>query len=335
MTKGIITLAHGSGGKPTQDLIINHILPRFDSPALKQLLDSALLECPGKIAFTSDAFTVRPIFFPGGDIGKLAVSGSVNDLAAMAAEPLFLSASFILEEGLEIEELDLVLESMSKTCEETGIALVTGDTKVVEKGAGDKLYIATSAIGIRRQSPDPQPSLILPGDAILITGPIGNHEIAVLQAREHFFRELKLESDCAPVWPLIDSLLEAGLRVKAMRDPTRGGLATTLAELARASRLCLQIEESRIPVESGVKAACEMLGLDPLYLACEGRMIIIVSQESVQEALSVLKKHPLGTQAALIGKVLEKPEGVALLSTRIGGRRLLMPLSGEQLPRIC
>jgi hydrogenase expression/formation protein HypE len=335
MKKEIITLAHGSGGKPTQDLIENHILPRFGNPALKQLLDSALLECPGRIAFTSDAFTVRPIFFPGGDIGKLAVSGSVNDLAALAAEPLFLSASFILEEGLEIGELDEVLESMSKTCAETGIALVTGDTKVVEKGAGDKLYIASSAIGIRRQNPDPHPSLISPGDAILITGPVGDHEIAVLQAREHFFRELELESDCAPLWPLIKSLLAAGLKVKAMRDPTRGGLATVLAELARASRLCLQIEESRVPVKSSVLAACEMLGLDPLYLACEGRMVIIVSEESAQEALTILRAHPLGAQAAIIGEVLEKPEGRALLSTRIGGRRILAPLSGEQLPRIC
>jgi len=335
MKKEIITLAHGSGGRPTQDLIERHILPRFDSTPLKQLLDSALLECSGRLAFTTDAFVVHPIFFPGGDIGKLAVSGSINDLAAVAAEPLFLSASLILEEGLEVEELDRVLESMSRTCKEAGVALVTGDTKVVEKGAGDKLYISTSAIGVRRQIPDPQPALISPGDAILVTGPIGEHGMAVLQARESFFCNLELQSDCAPVWPLIDSLLKAGLKINAMRDPTRGGLATTLAELARESGLCLQAEEDKIPIGETVRAACDMLGLDPLYLACEGRMVIILPKKNAEKALTVLKGHPLGTQAMLIGECLEKPEGVALLSTRIGGRRVLAPLSGEQLPRIC
>jgi len=335
MKKEIITLQHGSGGRPTQELIERLILPRFSSPALRQLLDSALVECSGRIAFTTDAFVVRPIFFPGGDIGKLAVSGAVNDLAAVAAEPLFLAASFVLEEGLEVEELDRVLESMSKTCKEAGIALVAGDTKVVEKGAGDKIYISTSAIGVRKQNPDPQPALISPGDAIIVTGPIGEHGMAVLQARENFFRDLELESDCAPIWPLIDSLLKAGLKISAMRDPTRGGLATTLSELARDSRLCLQVDEGKIPIGKTVQAACDMLGLDPMYLACEGRMVIVLPQESAGRALEVLRGHPLAQNAALIGECLGEPQKVALLSTRIGGRRILQPLSGEQLPRIC
>jgi hydrogenase expression/formation protein HypE len=335
MKKEIITLQHGSGGRPTQELIERLILPRFSSPALRQLLDSALVECSGRIAFTTDAFVVRPIFFPGGDIGKLAVSGAVNDLAAVAAEPLFLAASFVLEEGLEVEELDRVLESMSKTCKEAGIALVAGDTKVVEKGAGDKIYISTSAIGVRKQNPDPQPALISPGDVIIVTGPIGEHGMAVLQARENFFRDLELESDCAPIWPLIDSLLKAGLKISAMRDPTRGGLATTLSELARDSRLCLQVDEGKIPIGKTVQAACDMLGLDPMYLACEGRMVIVLPQESAGRALEVLRGHPLAQNAALIGECLGEPQKVALLSTRIGGRRILQPLSGEQLPRIC
>jgi len=335
MKKEIITLQHGSGGRPTQELIERHILPRFSSPALRQLLDSALVECSGRIAFTTDAFVVRPIFFPGGDIGKLAVSGAVNDLAAVAAEPLFLAASFVLEEGLEVEELDRVLESMSKTCKEAGIALVAGDTKVVEKGAGDKIYISTSAIGVRKQNPDPQPALISPGDAIIVTGPIGEHGMAVLQARENFFRDLELESDCAPIWPLIDSLLKAGLKISAMRDPTRGGLATTLSELARDSRLCLEVDEGKIPIGKTVQAACDMLGLDPMYLACEGRMVIVLPQESAGRALEVLRGHPLAQNAALIGECLGEPQKAALLSTRIGGRRILQPLSGEQLPRIC
>ena len=335
MKKEIITLQHGSGGRPTQELIERLILPRFSSPALRQLLDSALVECSGRIAFTTDAFVVRPIFFPGGDIGKLAVSGAVNDLAAVAAEPLFLAASFVLEEGLEVEELDRVLESMSKTCKEAGIALVAGDTKVVEKGAGDKIYISTSAIGVRKQNPDPQPALISPGDVIIVTGPIGEHGMAVLQARENFFRDLELESDCAPIWPLIDSLLKAGLKISAMRDPTRGGLATTLSELARDSRLCLQVDEGKIPIGKTVQAACDMLGLDPMYLACEGRMVIVLPQESAGRALEVLRGHPLAQNAALIGECLGEPQKVALLQTRIGGRRILQPLSGEQLPRIC
>lgn len=333
--KKIVTLSHGSGGKATQDFIKGHILSRFDFPPLEELLDSALLEFSGRLAFTTDAFVVRPIFFPGGDIGKLAVSGSVNDLAAVAAQPLFLSVSLILEEGLELEELDLVLESMKKTCDDVGMKLATGDTKVVEKGAGDKIYISTSGIGARKQNPDPRPGLIRPGDLILVTGGIGEHGIAVLQARERFFKDLEVNSDCAPLWPLVEILLKEGVKIHAMRDPTRGGLATALSELARESNLCLEIEEEKIPVQETVRGACEMLGLDPLYLACEGRMIIILPPEDSLKGLNLLKEHPLGRGAVSIGRCLEKPPGIALLSTKIGGRRVLSPLAGEQLPRIC
>lgn len=332
----IITLAHGSGGKLTQELIEDHFLPRFKSKTLSELLDSALIYPPAcKLAFTTDAFVVKPPFFPGGNIGKLAVCGSVNDLTCVGAKPLFMSLSFILEEGLKLSDLDIILDSIGQNAEELGIEIVCGDTKVVEAGSADKIFISTSAIGLRQMAEDPAPSSIIPGDKILLTGPIGDHGMAVLQARENFFQSLDLISDCAGLWPVISSLIEQGIKIHAMRDPTRGGLATILAELARSSGFCVEVKDNLIPVRETVGAACQMLGIDPLFLACEGRMVIVVAKEDEEKALGILRKNPLSSEATCIGACLSEPKERALLLTEIGGKRILEPLTGEQLPRIC
>jgi hydrogenase expression/formation protein HypE len=338
-----VTLAHGGGGRLTQQLVEEHFLPRFSNPTLERsgadplraMLDSALLEAHGPLAFTTDGFVVRPIFFPGGDIGRLAVCGAVNDLASVGAEPLWLAASFILEEGMPFDQLDRVLDSMAATAREAGIVLVAGDTKVVERGAGDHIYIVTSAIGQLRLDPPPQPSLIRSGDAILVSGFLGDHGIAVLQAREHFFDEVPVASDCAPLWPLVQALAEAGVTPHALRDPTRGGLATVVAELSAARGLAFLLDEDTIPVRGPVQAACEMLGLDPLYLANEGKLVVVLPEVQAKRALETLRSYPLGRDACRVGIVLEDTNGLALLRSRIGGTRILESLSGEQLPRIC
>lgn len=331
----VVTMAHGSGGKLTQELIEEHFWPRFTNPALDSFLDSSILEVQREIAFTTDAFVVKPIFFPGGTIGKLAVCGTINDLASVGAQPVYLSASFILEEGLTWKELDAVLDSMAEAANEAKVKLVAGDTKVVERGAGDKIYISTSGIGYPKVDPVPQPRRMENGDAILITGSIGNHGLAVLQARNSFFTNLPVESDCAPLWGLVEALLTAKIPIHAMRDPTRGGLATVASELAQASQLAVTLQEDRIPIDAPVQAACDMLGLDPLTLANEGKLVIIVPYAAVNEALSVLHRHRYGRRAERIGDVQCQPEGLALLRSRIGGTRILESLSEELLPRIC
>jgi hydrogenase expression/formation protein HypE len=335
MKSNVVTLAHGSGGKLTRQLIEEHFWPRFTNPALDSFLDSSILEVEEEIAFTTDAFVVKPIFFPGGNIGKLAVCGTINDLASVGAQPVYLSASFILEEGLAWTELDAVLESMAVTANEAKVRLVAGDTKVVERGAGDKIYISTSGIGYRRVDPVPQPKRMENGDAILITGAIGNHGLAVLQARNSFFTKLPVESDCAPLWGLVEALVTAKIPIHAMRDPTRGGLATVANELAQASRLAVTLQEDQIPIDVPVQAACDMLGLDPLTLANEGKLVIIVPSAAANEALRVLHLQNYGCRAKRIGDVQCQPEGLALLRSRIGGTRILESLSGEPLPRIC
>lgn len=335
MKEPVITLAHGGGGKLTEELVREHFLPHFQNQELAELLDSAILPLTGSLAFTTDAFVVRPIFFPGGDIGKLAVCGAVNDLAAVAAQPLFLSASFIIEEGLSLNLLDRVLDSMGQVSREVALKLVCGDTKVVEKGAGDQLYISTSAIGILKQNPPPTPRLIQKGDAIVLSGAVGEHGLAVLQAREHFFGELNVASDCAPLWPLVEKLLLEGVEIHAMRDPTRGGLATIVAELARTSNLAFVLEEDKIPVGSAVQAACNMLGLDPLYLANEGKMLFVVPGRIGEKVQEILQSHPLAREARIIGEVCAEPQGIALLRGKVGGTRLLEAVAGEPLPRIC
>jgi hydrogenase expression/formation protein HypE len=335
MKSNIVTIAHGSGGKLTQQLIEEHFWPRFANPALGSFLDSSILDVAKEIAFTTDAFVVKPIFFPGGTIGKLAICGTINDLVSVGAQPVYLSASFILEEGLSWDELDAVLDSMAETAKEANVELVAGDTKVVERGAGDKIYISTSGIGYRKVDPVPQPKRMENGDAILISGSIGDHGMAVLQARNSFFTKLPVESDCAPLWGLVEALLEAKIPIHAMRDPTRGGLATVASELAQASQLAVILQEDRIPIDAPVQAACDMLGLDPLTLANEGKLVIVVPSAAANEALRVLRRHAYGRRAERIGDVQWQPEGLALLRSRIGGTRILESLSGESLPRIC
>jgi hydrogenase expression/formation protein HypE len=278
---------------------------------------------------------VDPIFFPGGDIGKLSVCGTINDLAVGGAKPLYLSASFIIEEGMSLRELDRVVRSMALTAKTAGVMIVTGDTKVVERGKGDKLFINTTGIGSLDDSIDLSPTLIKPGDLIIVSGTIGDHGIAILTHREGIDMQTPIESDCAPLHELINDMLSVSNGIKAMRDATRGGIATVLNEFAATSGCALLISECDIPVKDAVRGACEILGFDPLYLANEGKLVAVVSECSAEKTISVMKQNILGRDAAIIGRVVEEPAGKVLLETPIGNKRILGMLSGEQLPRIC
>jgi hydrogenase expression/formation protein HypE len=336
MKQDKILLSHGSGGKLSYQLTQEIFLKAFDNELLSPLNDQAVFDLPAsRLAFTTDSFVVNPIFFPGGDIGKLSVCGTVNDLAVGGAEPLYLSASFIIEEGILIEELRIIVNSMAQTAHHAGVKIVTGDTKVVEKGKGDKLFINTSGIGKIRNSRTFSPLLIRPGDMILVSGYMGDHGIAILCHREGIQMEVPVESDCAPLYGLVHDIISQSDGIRTMRDPTRGGLATTLNELAISSNYGMIIKEDLIPVKEEVRGACEILGFDPLYLANEGKIITIVSQESAPAVLEIMKKNPLGKEASLIGTVVDKPQGKVLLETSIGNKRILDMLTGEQLPRIC
>ncbi|WP_297058361.1 hydrogenase expression/formation protein HypE [Thermosulfurimonas sp.] len=331
----IILLDHGSGGRATHRLLREIILPAFGQE--DYLLDAALLELnASSLAFTTDGFVVDPIFFPGGNIGSLAVHGTVNDLAMAGAEPLYLSCGLILEEGLPVDDLRRVVESMAEAAREIGVRIVCGDTKVVPRGKADRIFIHTTGIGKIVLEPPPHPSRIRPGDEILVSGPVGEHGLAVLAARENI--PLRgLSSDSAPVWPLVQALIQAlGTEIHALRDPTRGGLATTLNELAQESGTEMEIREKDLPLRPEVRGGCEILGLDPLYLACEGRFVAIVAPGAGTRALEILRKLPGGKQASLIGKVLSYSENPrVILHTSIGGERILPVLTGEPLPRIC
>jgi hydrogenase expression/formation protein HypE len=331
-----ITLAHGSGGLLMHRLIAGIFRSRFANQALEQGDDSAELPAPDsgrRLAFTTDSYTVKPIFFPGGDIGRLAVCGTVNDLAAKGARPLWMSASFIIGEGFPVSDLERVADSMAGAAAESGVTIVTGDTKVVERQACDGLFINTSGIGAIDGGVAVSGSAIRPGDDIIISGPVGDHGAAVMNARLGLGLTGRIASDAAPLWPLAEAMLRAG-GVRAMRDPTRGGLATTLNELAGQSRVRLEIEERAVPVRNEVRAASEMLGLDPLYLACEGRLAAAVAPERSAAVLGEILKTPLGAGAAVIGRAEEGP-GDVVLRTAIGTRRPLLMLEGEHLPRIC
>ncbi|MBX6423718.1 hydrogenase expression/formation protein HypE [Thermosulfurimonas sp. F29] len=333
--EGIVLLDHGSGGRATHNLIREVFLSAFSGG--KELLDAALLgEVAGPLAFTTDGFVVDPIFFPGGDIGSLAVHGTVNDLAMAGAEPLYLSCGFILEEGLPLEELRRVVTSMARAARDLGIPIVCGDTKVVPRGKGDRIYITTTGLGRIRLSPPPHPERIRPGDVVLVSGPVGEHGLAVLAAREGL-PLTGLKSDSAPVWPLVKVLLEKlGAELHALRDPTRGGLATTLNELAEEAGACFLVEEAEIPLSPAVRGGSEILGLDPLYLACEGRFVAVVSERAAPQALEILKSFPEAREARIIGRVEErKGRPPVILRTRVGGERVLPVLTGEPLPRIC
>lgn len=327
----IITLDYGSGGRKTSALIEEIILPAFGNSALNALGDGALIPGAERLAFSTDSFVVTPLEFPGGDIGKLAVCGTVNDLAMCGAQPKYLSLSLIIEEGLPAETLRRIVLSAAAAAREAGVQIVTGDTKVVERGRGDGLYINTAGIGVVRY-PGLSPEAMRPGDAVLLSGTAGDHGTAVMLARGGLM-DGEVKSDCAALNGLTEAVLASGAKVRVLRDPTRGGVATTLCEFAESAGLGIELNEWDIPVRRSVAAACALLGLDPLYSANEGKMLCVVPQEAAQTALDALKAHPLGADAAIIGHVTEGRR--VTLNTRTGGARVLRKLSGAQLPRIC
>ncbi|WZO98771.1 hydrogenase expression/formation protein HypE [Isosphaeraceae bacterium EP7] len=337
-----IVLGHGGGGLLTAELIQRVFLPAFDNDVLDALEDQATLRLGGdngvkapRIAFSTDSFVVRPLFFPGGDIGKLAVHGTVNDLAVGGARPLFLSAAFILEEGLPIADLKRIVASMRSACDEAGVVLVTGDTKVVDRGKGDQVFITTAGIGLVPEGRSLSIRSARAGDCLVVSGTIGDHGIAIMSVREGIEFETVLESDTAPLNDLVRIMLDACPSIRAMRDPTRGGVSSALNELAEASRVGVKLDEASIPVRSEVRGACEMLGLDPLYVANEGKLIAVVPSEDAERLVTVMRSHPLGRDAALIGKIVAEHPGMVTMRSLVGGERVVTLLSGEQLPRIC
>jgi hydrogenase expression/formation protein HypE len=331
-----IVLGHGSGGRLTADLIRHLFVPLFDNPALSALNDQAVLEINGaRLAFTTDSFVISPLFFPGGDIGSLAVHGTINDLAVSGAQPLYLSAGFILEEGLPMDDLGRIVTSMADACRATGVQLVTGDTKVVNKGKGDGVFINTAGIGLVPAGVHIAADRARPGDVILVSGTIGDHGMAIMSVREGLNFETTLVSDSAPLHTLVAAMLQVTPDIHCLRDATRGGVAAVLNELAGQSRVGFAIEEAAIPVQPAVMAACEMLGMDPLYVANEGKLVAVVPREHAEALLEAMRRHPLGAQAAIIGEVVAEHPGLVVARTAIGGRRVVdLPL-GEILPRIC
>jgi len=331
-----ILLAHGGGGKLMQDLIEQVFLPAFRNPLLESRHDGAVLEIGGeRLAFTTDSYVVHPLFFPGGDIGTLAVNGTVNDLAMCGARPLYLSAGFIIEEGLPMETLERVTKSVRTAAETARVQIVTGDTKVVDHGKGDGLYINTAGIGRLEHSRRISPASVRAGDAILLSGDIGRHGMAIMAVREGLAFESTIESDCAPLVAPVLRLLESGVEVHCLRDATRGGLASALVEISERAAVRLRIEETAIAVSDEVRGASEILGLDPLYVANEGRFVAFVPADEVERALRILRTERVTAQATVIGRVLEHGSGLVTLRTRIGVSRVVDMLSGEQLPRIC
>jgi len=333
---GQVDLSHGSGGRAMAQLIGEIFLPEFDNPYLREGNDGARLPVEaGRMVMASDAHVVSPLFFPGGDIGCLAVHGTINDLAMMGAQPRWLSASFILEEGLPLIQLQQIARSMGRAAREAGVAIVTGDTKVVERGKGDGIFITTTGIGFLPEGMEIAGDRARPGDRILVSGTLGDHGMAIMAQRESLGFASAIQSDTAPLHELVAVLLQSGADVRVLRDPTRGGLATTLNEIAGQSGVGMMLQESAIPVRAAVASACEFLGLDPLYVANEGKLVAIVAPEDTDTALAALRAHPLGRESDIIGLVQEDPHQFVQMTTRLGGRRIVDWLSGEQLPRIC
>jgi hydrogenase expression/formation protein HypE len=331
-----IVLGHGSGGKLSAQLIETVFLPAFSNPLLAKLDDQAVLEINGsRIAFTTDSFVVTPIFFPGGNIGHLAVNGTVNDLAMSGARPLYLAAAFILEEGLATDDLRRIVSSMSAAAREAGVQLVTGDTKVVNRGKGDKIFIATTGIGVIERPVNISANQARPGDKVILSGYIGDHGMAILSQRENLEFEGVIESDCAALHRLVADMLDVTTEVRCLRDPTRGGVATVLHEIANSSKTGMLLQETEIPVRDSVRGACEILGLDPLYVANEGKLIAIVAPSAADAVVTRMRANPLGVDSRIIGEVVEEHPGMVLMKTEIGGTRILDTLFGEQLPRIC
>ena len=333
-----IVLGHGSGGQMSFDLVRHMFLPLFDHAALARLGDATVLDgdlAGGLLAVSTDSFTVTPLFFPGGDIGQLAVHGTVNDLAMSGAKPLWLTAGFILEEGLPMETLGRVVSSMAAAAKAAGVAVVAGDTKVVDRGHGDGVFINTAGLGIVPPEVDIGPDRARPGDVVLVSGTLGDHGVAIMSQREGLAFETAIESDTAALHTLVAAMLQVTREIHVLRDPTRGGLASTLNEIARASQVGVEIEEEAVPVRPAVRAACEMLGLDPLYVANEGKLVAFVPPEHADAVLAAMQAHPLGAQAARIGQVVEAHPGMVTARTGIGGRRVVDMQVGELLPRIC
>jgi hydrogenase expression/formation protein HypE len=336
-----IVMGHGSGGKMMSDLIKHMFLPLFDNPALAQMGDSAVLDLfPQKkgtprMAFSTDSFVVSPLVFPGGDIGELAVYGTINDLAMAGAKPVYLSAGFILEEGLPMELLGQITTSFANACQESGVELVTGDTKVVNKGHGDGLFINTTGIGVIPEDVNIAPNRAKTGDVVLVSGTIGDHGMAIMSVREGLEFETQIESDTSPLNGLVDVMLQVTNDIHCLRDATRGGLAAALNELAGSSQAGISIEEVLVPVRPEVRSACEMLGLDPLYTANEGKLVAIVPEKTSGDILEAMKAHPLGENAQIIGKVVDEHPGLVTAKTQIGGTRVVDLPAGELLPRIC
>ncbi len=332
-----IVLGHGSGGRLTAELTNTVFLPAFANPTLSALEDQATVTLPnaGRVAITTDGFVVRPVFFPGGDIGRLAVHGTVNDLAVGGARPLVLAAAFILEEGFAIESLRRIVESMKSACAEAGVQIVTGDTKVVERGKGDGVFITTTGVGIVPEECALSVSAARPGDRVIVSGTVGDHGLAILSIREGLSFETTLESDCAPLVDLVRAMTRASSAIRCMRDPTRGGLASALNEIARASGVGIKIVADAIPLRPEVRGACELLGLDALYAASEGRLVAVVPEADAAAVLSAMRTHPLGQGATDIGRIVEDHPHIVTLRSALGGERVLAMLAGEELPRIC
>ncbi|MFO1501376.1 MAG: hydrogenase expression/formation protein HypE [Verrucomicrobiota bacterium] len=329
-------MAHGGGGRLSQQLLDKIFLPSFQNPILGSRHDGALLEAgTGRLAFTTDAYVVHPIFFPGGDIGTLAVNGTVNDLAMCGARPRWLSAAFIIEEGLAMETLWRVALSMKQAAAAAGIAIVTGDTKVVNKGKGDELFITTAGVGQVEHSQVIAPNCVRPGDAVLLSGDLGRHGMAIMSVRDGLEFESSLRSDCAPLAEPVLDLLKNGIHLHCLRDLTRGGLASALNEIATAGRVQIDVEELAIPVTEEVRGACELLGFDPLYVANEGRFVVFLPESEVAAALGILRRHTVSGSATRIGQVSAGAPGLVTIRSRIGAERILDLLTGEQLPRIC
>ncbi|HEY6805576.1 MAG TPA: hydrogenase expression/formation protein HypE [Pyrinomonadaceae bacterium] len=347
-----ITLAHGSGGRAMHELIEGLFLDYFRNPLLERLEDQAVFEVPAtshksnghatsRLAYTTDSYVVSPIFFPGGDIGKLAVNGTVNDLAMSGARPLYLSSGFIIEEGFAIDELKQILSSMRDAATEAGVSIVTGDTKVVQKGSADKIFINTSGIGLVESPVNLGATRAQPGDKVILSGTLGDHGTTIMIARGELELETDIQSDCAPLQSLVAEMIDEATKrnsldgIRCLRDPTRGGLATTLNEIALSAEVCIEILENLIPVREEVKGACEILGLDPLYVANEGKLVAIVASELADAVVQRMKQNRYGTDACVIGEVKAEPDGIVAMRTGFGGTRIVDMLVGEQLPRIC
>jgi hydrogenase expression/formation protein HypE len=331
-----IVLAHGSGGKLSQQLLQNTVLPKFRNQLLAPLHDGAVFSLAGsRVAFSTDSFVVSPLFFPGGDIGRLAVHGTVNDLAMCGAQPLYLSAGFILEEGFPMADFQRIVGSMSEAAATAGVSLVTGDTKVVDRGKADGVFINTSGLGLIPDGVNIHPSRAAPGDKIIVSGGIAVHGIAIMSVREGLEFETTIASDTAPLNGLVAAMLAACPDLHVLRDPTRGGVTSALTEIAQSAGVGMLLDEARIPLDEPVKGACEILGLDPLYVANEGKLLAIVSPSEASSVLNVMRSHPLAADAAIIGEVTAEPRNIVLMKTRVGGTRVVDMLSGEQLPRIC